>query len=153
MRYRTPSMMPQARLHPSAPMSIVRISSRPASATLSEPVNESTMIKPKSTSEIRSCGSRTRLEVFMGSSAIRVLSRCFSVSSIGRMKTRSHRGRQTANDQVHCFLWRIGDVAEADFFARENAFLHHFLAPLAKAFPEFRPHQDQRKRTDLLALN
>ena len=33
----TASMMPHARLQPSAPMSIVRTSSRPASATLSEP--------------------------------------------------------------------------------------------------------------------
>ena len=54
IRYRTPSMIPQARLHPSAPMSIVRISSRPASAMLSEPVNVRTMISPNSTSETRS---------------------------------------------------------------------------------------------------
>src|SRR6476659_4521010 len=55
-------MIPHARLHPSAPMSIVRTSSRPASATLSEPVNVRTMIRPKRTSETRSIGSSTRLE-------------------------------------------------------------------------------------------
>ena len=49
--------MPQARLQPSAPISIVRTSSRPASATLSEPVKVSTMIGPKNTSETRSIGS------------------------------------------------------------------------------------------------
>src|SRR5580765_3110393 len=54
-------MRPHARLHPSAPMSIVRTSSRPASATLSEPVKVRTMIRPKRTSETRSIGSSTRL--------------------------------------------------------------------------------------------
>jgi hypothetical protein len=38
-------------------MSIVRTSERPASAALSEPVKVSTMIKPKSASEMRSIGS------------------------------------------------------------------------------------------------
>ena len=57
-----PSMMPHARLQPSAPTSIVRTSSRPASATLSEPVKVSTMIRPNSTSDTRSIGSSTRLE-------------------------------------------------------------------------------------------
>ena len=61
-------MIPQAILQPSAPMSIVRTSSRPASATLSEPVKVSTMIRPKSTSEMRSFGSSTRLEDLPGSS-------------------------------------------------------------------------------------
>ncbi len=61
IRYNIASMMPQAMLHPSAPISISRTSSRPASATLSEPVNVRTMISPKSTSETRSIGSRTRL--------------------------------------------------------------------------------------------
>ena len=61
IRYNIASMMPQARLHPSAPMSIVLTSSRPASATLSDPVNVRTMISPKSTSETRSIGSSTRL--------------------------------------------------------------------------------------------
>ena len=64
IRYRTPSMMPQARLQPSAPMSIVRTSSRPASATLSEPVKVRTMIRPKSTSETRSIGSKHALGGF-----------------------------------------------------------------------------------------
>ena len=53
-------MMPHARLQPSAPISMARMSSRPA-VMLSEPVNVSTMIRPKSTSEMRSLGSRTRL--------------------------------------------------------------------------------------------
>ena len=55
-------MIPQARLHPSAPMSIARTSSRPASATLSEPVKVRTMISPNSTSDTRSIGSSARLE-------------------------------------------------------------------------------------------
>ena len=62
MRYRIPSMMPQAMLHPSAPMSIAPTSSRPAFTTLSEPVNVRTMIRPKSASEMRSPGSRIRGE-------------------------------------------------------------------------------------------
>ena len=74
MRYRTPSMIPQTILHPSAPMSIVRTSARSASATLSEPVKVSTMIRPKSTSEMRSAGSSTRLEDFVVSSGIGVVS-------------------------------------------------------------------------------
>ena len=37
-------------------MSMVRMSSRPASAMLSEPVKVSTMINPKSTSAMRSTG-------------------------------------------------------------------------------------------------
>src|SRR6185436_1096529 len=60
MRNSTASMIPQARLHPSAPISIARTSSRPASATLSEPVKVRTMIRPKRTSETRSIGSRMR---------------------------------------------------------------------------------------------
>ena len=55
-------MIPHARLHPRAPISIARTSSRPASATLSEPVKVSTMISPNSTSDTRSIGSRTRLD-------------------------------------------------------------------------------------------
>jgi hypothetical protein len=55
------SMMPHARLQPMAPMSIVRTSSRPEFATLSEPVKVSTMIKPKSASLIRWVGSSRRL--------------------------------------------------------------------------------------------
>jgi len=58
-------MMPQAMLQPRVPMSIVRMLSRLDSATLSEPVKVSTMIRPNSTSEMRSCGSSTRLEDFM----------------------------------------------------------------------------------------
>ncbi len=61
IRYNIASMTPQATLHPSAPMSIVRTSSRPASATLNDPVNVRTMISPNRTSETRSIGSRTRL--------------------------------------------------------------------------------------------
>jgi hypothetical protein len=50
-------MRPQAKLHPSAPISMPRMSSRPASAMLREPVNVSTMISPKRTSALRSPGS------------------------------------------------------------------------------------------------
>ncbi len=53
-------MTPHAKLHPSAPINMMRMSSRPASAMLSEPVNVSTMIRPKSTSAMRSLGSRIR---------------------------------------------------------------------------------------------
>ena len=73
IRYSTASMMPQARLHPSAPMSMVRTSARSASATLSEPVKVRTMINPKSTSAMRSLGSSTRLVDLMGSSGMRVM--------------------------------------------------------------------------------
>src|SRR4051812_31389987 len=55
-------MMPHAKLQPRAPISMTRTPSRPASATLNEPVKVRTMIKPKRTSEMRSCGSRTRLD-------------------------------------------------------------------------------------------
>src|SRR5688572_14220245 len=54
-------MMPHARLHPSAPMSMVRTSARSASATLREPVKVRTMINPKSTSAMRSAGWSTDL--------------------------------------------------------------------------------------------
>jgi hypothetical protein len=54
-------MMPQARLQPSAPMSIARRSPRPAAAMLSEPVKVSTIISPNSTSDTRSIGSNRRL--------------------------------------------------------------------------------------------
>src|SRR5436190_4259588 len=60
--YSTPSIIPHARLQPSAPINIVRMLSRPASATLSDPVKVRTMIRPKRTSETRSIGSNTRLE-------------------------------------------------------------------------------------------
>ena len=63
-------MIPQARLQPSAPMSMVRISVRPASATLSEPVKVRTMMSPNRTSDTRSCGSSTRLDEASGFSAI-----------------------------------------------------------------------------------
>ena len=54
-------------------MSMVRTSARSASATLSEPVNVRTMINPKSTSAMRSLGSRTRLLDLMGSSGMRLM--------------------------------------------------------------------------------
>src|SRR6516225_5112910 len=65
-------MMPQAKLQPRAPISIVRIFSRPASAMLSEPVKVRTMIRPKRTSETRSWVSSTRFEDLILSSAIDV---------------------------------------------------------------------------------
>src|SRR5215471_1536717 len=65
-------MIPQAKLQPSAPISIVRISSRPASAMLSEPVKVRTMIRPKRTSDTRSWVSSTRFEDLIASSAIKV---------------------------------------------------------------------------------
>src|SRR5690349_5935903 len=54
-------MMPQARLQPIAPINIACTSSRPISATLIAQVNDSTMMRPKTISEKRSSGSRTRL--------------------------------------------------------------------------------------------
>src|SRR4051812_45051666 len=54
-------MRPQAMLQPNAPISIVRTSSRPASATLNEPVKVSTMIKPNKLSAMRSCRLSRRL--------------------------------------------------------------------------------------------
>src|SRR5690348_341192 len=56
----TASTRPQAMLQPITPMSKVRSSSRPAVAALSVPVNVNAMISPKSTSETRAIGSRTR---------------------------------------------------------------------------------------------
>src|SRR6187431_2947732 len=60
-------MTPHARLQPSAPTTIVRTSSRPALATLSEPVKVTTMISPNRTSATRSCGSSTRRDESTGS--------------------------------------------------------------------------------------
>src|SRR5882724_4882659 len=83
IRYNTPSIIPHARLQPSAPMSIVRMLSRPASATLSDPVKVRTMIRPKRTSETRSIGSNTRLE-----------DRSKELSGMGRWKLKLLRGLQ-----------------------------------------------------------
>src|SRR6187431_1341594 len=58
------SMMPQARLHPSAPMIMVLTSARPAVSTLRVPVLVRTMMSPNKTSEIRSTGSSNRLAGF-----------------------------------------------------------------------------------------
>src|SRR6266850_543193 len=55
-------MIPQARLHPNAPMSMVCTCSRPAPATLNEQVNVRTMIKANRISVILSIGSRIRLD-------------------------------------------------------------------------------------------
>ena len=73
IRYSTASITPQARLHPSAPMSMVRTSARSAPATLSDPVNVRTMISPKSTSAMRSLGSSTSLVDLTGSSGMRLM--------------------------------------------------------------------------------
>ena len=59
-RYITASASPQARLHPSAVIIIVRTSSLPAVATLSDPMNVIAISRPKITSETRSTGSSTR---------------------------------------------------------------------------------------------
>src|SRR5467141_25921 len=64
-------------------MSIVRMLSRPASATLSDPVKVMTMIRPKRTSETRSIGSNTRLE-----------DRSKEFSGMGRWKLKLLRGLQ-----------------------------------------------------------
>ena len=58
-RYITASASPHARLQPSAAIIIVRTSSRPAVATLSDPVKVNAMSNPKITSDTRSIGSRT----------------------------------------------------------------------------------------------
>src|SRR5262245_23979147 len=60
IRYTPASMIPQARLQPSAPSSMVRTSRWSAVATASVQVKVSAMITPNSTSEMRSIGSRTR---------------------------------------------------------------------------------------------
>src|SRR5437016_5129651 len=57
--------------------------SRPASATLSDPVKVRTMIRPKRTSETRSIGSNTRLE-----------DRSKELSGMGRWKLNLLRGLQ-----------------------------------------------------------
>src|SRR5262249_26592270 len=54
----------QARLQPSAVIIIVRTSSRPAVATLSEPMNVIAISRPKITSETRSMGSSTLARFF-----------------------------------------------------------------------------------------
>src|SRR5882762_3995694 len=64
-------------------MSIVRMLSRPASATLSEPVKVRTMIRPKRTSKTRSIGSNTRLE-----------DRSKEFSGMGRWELKLLRGLQ-----------------------------------------------------------
>jgi hypothetical protein len=62
----TASTTPHARLQPIMPTSSSRTSSRPAVATLRVPVNVSAMIRPNSTSDIRSTGSRTRSDRVAG---------------------------------------------------------------------------------------
>src|SRR5437660_10152477 len=64
--------MPHAKLQPSAPTSMVRTSSRPASATLNEQVKVRTMISANRISEILSIGSSTRLGLFVTVSNIAV---------------------------------------------------------------------------------
>ena len=64
--------MPHAKLQPSAPTSMVRTSSRPASATLNEQVKVRTMISANRISEILSIGSSTRLGLFVRVSNIAV---------------------------------------------------------------------------------
>ena len=56
----TPSTRPHAALHPMAARTSVWTSASSADPALSVHVNVSTMIRPNSTSEIRSTGSRTR---------------------------------------------------------------------------------------------
>jgi hypothetical protein len=48
-------------LHPIAPINNALTSSRPTSAALIEHVNDSAMINPNNTSEVRSIGSSRRL--------------------------------------------------------------------------------------------
>src|SRR5207247_11479242 len=64
--------MPHAKLQPSAPTSMVRTSSRPASATLNEQVKVRTMISANRISEILSIGSSTRLGLFVRVSNIAI---------------------------------------------------------------------------------
>src|SRR5271169_1995049 len=60
IRYIPASIIPQARLQPSAANSIVRISKRSAVATPTAPVMVRAIIKPNRISESRSTGSSTR---------------------------------------------------------------------------------------------
>src|SRR6478735_3529807 len=99
-----PSMRPQARLQPSAPMSIMRTSSRVASATLSEPVKARTMINPKRTSDTRSIGSRTRLEDFTAASAMGMKRWRFSgekISSARRQEVERHGENHVDREHHH----------------------------------------------------
>src|SRR3954470_8082514 len=91
-------MMPHARLQPIAPMSIVRTSSRSASATLSEPVKVRTMIRPNSTSETRSIGSRIRLDDLPASSGIRVAQANRAAESRRRRREQVKRYRENRVD-------------------------------------------------------
>lgn len=73
IKYMTASMVPQARLQPSASTSKFRTCAWPEPATLNEQVTVITMMSPKRTSKILSKGSRTRLRTFSGFSGIGVL--------------------------------------------------------------------------------
>src|SRR5215470_11615523 len=64
--------MPQAKLQPIAPRSILRTSPGPDWATLSELVKVTTIISPHKTSAARAKGSNMRLEDSMCLSGIRV---------------------------------------------------------------------------------
>src|SRR5260370_37610892 len=64
--------MPQAKLQPIAPRSILRTSPGPARATLSELVKVTTIISPHRTSAARAKGSNMRLEDLMCLSGIGV---------------------------------------------------------------------------------
>ncbi len=79
MRYMIASISPHARLQPIAPTSIARISARPDSAALSDPVKVRTMISPKRTSETRSIGSSARFGPLSPAPSDHWLSRPFLV--------------------------------------------------------------------------
>ncbi len=67
-------MIPQARLQPRAASSIDFTVALPGSVTRNELVMASTMINPKSTSEMRSIGSSSRFEWVTGSSDMEEIS-------------------------------------------------------------------------------
>src|SRR6187402_725491 len=98
-------MMPQAMLQPRAPISMRRTSARPDSATLSEPVKVSTMMSPKSISEMRSYGSRNRLvgsaAAVMGVQDWTAGNGFRAVSDARRQQVERHREDRIDREQQH----------------------------------------------------
>ncbi len=90
-RYITASTRPHARLQPSAARIIVLTSSRPAVATLSEPVKLSAISRPKMTSDTRSTGLNTGARCSPLISGIFVLpySRCRPASRLSHREGHS----------------------------------------------------------------
>src|SRR5262249_59607825 len=90
-------MMPQAKLQPSAPSSMVRTWMLSAVTTPSVKVKVSAMIKPNRTSEIRSIGSRIRsddLAENFANGSIAICIESLDGSTLGRTRTCGHDSLQ-----------------------------------------------------------